>query len=83
MTSKSRAFLRPLTSLAVLASAFSLAAPAQADDPVLRHQEDLHGDVLSIGSTMAFGHWAVTIASSKLVGCRCNLEPPFTPMVSG
>ncbi len=54
MTSKSRAFLRPLTSLAVLASAFSLAAPAQADDPVLRHQEDLHGDVLSIGSTMAF-----------------------------
>jgi fimbrial isopeptide formation D2 family protein/MYXO-CTERM domain-containing protein len=54
MTDRSRTFLRSLTSLSLLVGAVTTVTPASAADPVLRHQEDLHGDVVSIGSTFAF-----------------------------
>lgn len=50
----SRCFVRPLTSLALVAGTLALSAPAGAADPVLRHQEDLHGDVVSLGSSLGF-----------------------------
>lgn len=40
----------------ILAAGASLiaAAPAHAADPILRHQQDVRGDVVTIGSTMGF-----------------------------
>jgi fimbrial isopeptide formation D2 family protein/MYXO-CTERM domain-containing protein len=53
MPSLRRLSFRPLAVL--LAAGASLASsPARADDPVLRHQEDLHGDVVVFGSTLGF-----------------------------
>jgi uncharacterized repeat protein (TIGR01451 family)/MYXO-CTERM domain-containing protein len=46
----------PLRSLGLLvaAGAFSASITADAADPVLRHQEDLHGDVVVFGSTLGY-----------------------------
>jgi fimbrial isopeptide formation D2 family protein/MYXO-CTERM domain-containing protein len=46
-------FARPFGLLAAL-TALGSATPAAAENPVLRHQEDLHGDVVVFGSTLAF-----------------------------
>jgi uncharacterized repeat protein (TIGR01451 family)/MYXO-CTERM domain-containing protein len=45
-----------LRSLGLLLAAGALTSPisAQATDPVLRHQQDLHGDVVVFGSTLGF-----------------------------
>jgi len=46
----------PLRSLGLLvaAGAFCASVSADAADPVLRHQEDLHGDVVVFGSTLGY-----------------------------
>src|SRR4051794_40887169 len=44
----------PVRSLGWLLAAIAFASPASAANPVLRHQEDLHGDVVVFGSTLGF-----------------------------
>ncbi len=64
----------PIRLLAAL-SALTFATPAFADNPVLRHQEDLHGDVVVFGSTLAFDCGAgVAAPAGSTASCAGQLN---------
>jgi fimbrial isopeptide formation D2 family protein len=58
-----RRFPLRASGLALAAAAALTPLTAHADDPVLRHQEDMHGDVVVFGSTLGFD-------------CGAGLPPP-------
>ncbi len=56
--------------LAATGALIGSSSPANADDPVLRHQEDLHGDVVAFGSTLGYDCGAgVAVPSGASAAC--------------
>ena len=56
--------------LAATGALVGLPSPAHADNPVLRHQEDLHGDVAVFGSTLGYDCGAgVAVPSGASAAC--------------
>ncbi len=68
--------------LALLAATGALVgstSPANADNPVLRHQEDLHGDVAVFGSTLGYDCGAgVAVPSGASAACAGLLNTTDT-----
>ncbi|MFO0755493.1 MAG: isopeptide-forming domain-containing fimbrial protein, partial [Byssovorax sp.] len=63
--------LVPLVALGVLLPS----TPALAENPILRHQEDLHGDVVVFGSTLAFDCGAgVSAPAGATASCAGQLN---------
>lgn len=65
------------TFVAVPLAALALTAPlrAHATDPVLRHQEDLHGDVVVFGSTLGWDCGAgVSVPAGATASCAGQLN---------
>jgi uncharacterized repeat protein (TIGR01451 family)/MYXO-CTERM domain-containing protein len=65
----------PLRSLGLFLAAGAFASPASAANPVLRHQEDLHGDVVVFGSTLGFDCGAgLPAPSGAIASCTGQLN---------
>jgi uncharacterized repeat protein (TIGR01451 family)/MYXO-CTERM domain-containing protein len=61
---------RSILGLLAATGAFVASSPANADNPVLRHQEDLHGDVAVFGSTLGYDCGAgVAVPSGASAAC--------------
>jgi fimbrial isopeptide formation D2 family protein/MYXO-CTERM domain-containing protein len=61
---------RSLLGLLAATGALVVSSPARADNPVLRHQEDLHGDVVVFGSTLGYDCGAgVAVPAGATAAC--------------
>ena len=61
---------RSILGLLAAAGALVASSPARADNPVLRHQEDLHGDVIVLGSTLGYDCGAgVAVPTGATAAC--------------
>ncbi len=78
---------RSLLGLLAATGVLVASSPVRADNPVLRHQEDLHGDVVVLGSTLGYdcgaGVAVPTGATSGLRRPRQRLRYGAGPLLAG